>query len=326
MASIHRRRPWQSRDLEETSEARFEEWSRLSRRGMLHSMLVGGAAIGLGLSGRVETAVAFAQDKKKKEAGSENFPAKRNEQFKMDRPLTDELAAARYNNFYEFSKEKRVGGLVKDWDISGWKLEIPGLVENPATFDMDELAKKFPYEERLYRHRCVEAWAMAVPWTGFALKKLLDYVKPKSSAKFVKFVSFDHKKAKGARRSTPGEPFPYTEGLTIAEAANDLTMIVTGIYGHSLPKQHGAPVRMVVPWKYGFKSAKSLVKIELLATRPATFWPAIIPAEYDFTANVDPTTPHPRWSQATEWDIGTKVRKPTLQYNGYGEWVASLYS
>ena len=326
MAFIRRRRPWQSADLRETPEAQFNEWSQLSRRGMLQALLAGGAAaIGVRLVGGAD-ALAFVQSKKKKEAGSEFFPAKRNEEFKLDRPLTDEMAAARYNNFYEFSKEKRVAGLVKDWDIGGWKLEVSGLVEKPTTFDMDELGKQFPYEERLYRHRCVETWAMAVPWTGFPIKKLLDHVRPRASAKFVKFVSFDHTKVKGTRRGTKTEPFPYTEGLTIAEAANDVAMIVTGIYGHPLPKQHGAPVRMVVPWKYGFKSAKSLVKIELVATRPVTFWPAAIPAEYDFLANVDPTTPHPRWSQATEWDIGTKARRPTLPFNGYGEWVASLYS
>ena len=291
---------------------------------MLQAMLAGGAAIGAGLVGAAD-AVAFAQSKKKIEAGLEFFPAKRNEEFKLDRPLTDEMAAARYNNFYEFSTGKRVSGLGKAWDIGDWKLEVSGLVEKPATFDMNELGKQFPYEERLYRHRCVETWYMAVPWTGFPIKTLLNHVKPLAAAKFVKFVSFDHKKVKGTRPGTKSEPFPYTEGLTIAEAANDLAMIVTGIYGKPLPKQHGAPVRMVVPWKYGFKSAKSLVKIELVASRPVTFWPAIIPSGYDFLTNVDPTTPHPRWSQATEWDIGTKARRPTLPYNGYGEWVASLY-
>jgi sulfoxide reductase catalytic subunit YedY len=325
MPFIHRRRTWRLADLRETPEAAFNQWSQLSRRAMLRAMLAGGAAaIGAGLAGGNDN-LAFAQSTKKKESGSEFFPAKRNEEFKLDRPLTDEHAAARYNNFYEFSTGKRVAGLVRDWDISGWKLEVSGLVEKPATFDMDELGKQFPYEERLYRHRCVETWAMAVPWTGFPIKKLLDHVRPRSSAKFVKFVSFDHSKVKGARRGTKSEPFPYTEGLTIAEAANDLAMIVTGIYGKPLPKQHGAPVRLVVPWKYGFKSAKSLVKIELVSARPITFWPAIIPAEYDFIANVDPNTPHPRWSQATEWDIGTKRRVPTLPFNGYGEWVAGLY-
>jgi sulfoxide reductase catalytic subunit YedY len=293
---------------------------------MLQAMLAGGAAaIGAGLAGGT-AARALAQSKKKSESNSPYFPAKRNEEFKLDRPLTDEMAAARYNNFYEFSTGKRIAALVKDWDTSGWKLEVTGLVEKTATFDMDELAKQFPYEERLYRHRCVETWAMAVPWTGFPIRKLLEHVKPLAAAKFVKFVSFDHSKVRGTRRGTKSEPFPYTEGLTIAEAANDLAMIVTGIYGKPLRKEHGAPVRMVVPWKYGFKSAKSLVKIELVAARPITFWPAIIPTEYDFIANVDPSVHHPRWSQATEWDIGTKKRVPTLPFNGYGEWVASLYS
>jgi sulfoxide reductase catalytic subunit YedY len=324
MAFIHRRRPWQIRGLKETAQADFEAWSQIDRRTMLQSLVAGGAAVAMDAVVGLGASAMVAQDKKG-EAGSEYFPAKRNESFKLDRPITDELAAARYNNFYEFSESKRVAPLVKLWDISGWKLEVSGLVEKPTTFDMDDLARKFPYEERLYRFRCVETWAMAVPWTGFALRKLLEYVEPQASANFVKFVSFDHKKAKGTRRGRPGEPWPYTEAVTIDEARNDLAFIVTGIYGHALPKQHGAPVRVALPWKYGFKGAKSIVRIELVAARPATFWPILVPSEYDFIANVDPTVPHPRWSQATEWDIGTKVRRPTLPFNGYGELVASLY-
>jgi sulfoxide reductase catalytic subunit YedY len=276
----------------------------------------------------VEAATVGVQEKRKesKEEGSQYFPAKRNEAFKLDRPLTTEQAAARYNNFYEFSEGKRVAPLVKNWDISGWKVEVTGLVDKPATFDMDELGKMFSYEERLYRFRCVETWAMAVPWTGFPLRLLLNHVKPQSSAQFVKFVSFDHKKAKGTRAGRRGEPWPYTEGLTVAEAANDLAFVVTGIYGHPLPKQHGAPIRMALPWKYGFKGGKSLVRIELVATRPPTFWNSINASEYDFIANVDPRVPHPRWSQAMEWDVGTKERRPTLPFNGYGDFVGSMYT
>jgi sulfoxide reductase catalytic subunit YedY len=324
MASVHRRRRWQLPGLQETPQSDFEAWSRIDRRAMLQAALAGGAAMATnGLMG-IDALAGAVQ--KKKEQTFEHFPAKRNEKYKLDRPLTDEVAASRYNNFYEFTETKRVAGLVKDWDISGWKLEVTGLVDNPTTFDMAELAKAFPYEERLYRFRCVETWAMAVPWTGFEVKKILDYVKPRAGANFVKFVSFDHKKARGTRRGKSYEPWPYTEAVTLAEAQNELAFIATGIYGHPLPKQHGAPVRVVLPWKYGFKGAKSIVRIELVSTMPATFWPTIIPAEYDFLANVNPLMPHPRWSQATEWDIGTKARRPTLPFNGYGDLVAGLYS
>ncbi len=326
MASIHRRQPWQSRDLNETPEDRFIAWSQLNRRDAMRVLAAQGL-VAAGLAGLPsELAAGIQADPKNgKEPGSEFFPAKRNEQFKLGRPITDEKAAAAYNNFYEFSTGKRVAALVKDWQIGDWKLEVAGMVEKPATFSMDDLGRKFPYEERLYRHRCVETWSMAVPWAGFPLHKLMEQVKPLASARFVKFVSFDHTKVKSARRGTRAEPFPYTEGMTISEAANELTMIVTGIYGKPLPKQHGAPVRLVIPWKYGFKSAKSLVRIEFLATRPPTFWNSYAPQEYSFEANVDPTISHPRWPQTMEWDIGNKARRPTLPFNGYGEWVASLY-
>jgi sulfoxide reductase catalytic subunit YedY len=328
MPIIHRRPSWQLPGLRETPPDVLEQWTKVNRRGLLRSLVAGGAAAALGLSGEAaHAAAALFQDKKKADSGSPFFPAERNAEFRVDeRPLTDELAASRFNNFYEFSTGKRVASLVKDWDISGWKLDVAGLVNEPTTFDMDELGKAFAYEERLYRFRCVETWAMTVPWTGFPLKKLMDRVKPQAGAKFVKFVSFDHKKAKGTRRATASEPWPYVEALTIEEASNDLAMIVTGIYGHPLPKQHGAPVRLIVPWKYGFKSGKSLARIEFVSSRPATFWPTIIPAEYDFLANVNPAKPHPRWSQATEWDVGTKARRQTLPFNGYGDLVASLYA
>lgn len=326
MAFIHRRRAWQLCGLTETPESSIERWMDLDRRDFMKSLLCGGAA-GLIASLGGNAAAGPTQDKKTKDPGSQVFPAPRNESYRIEGKLTDEMAAARYNNFYEFSTGKRVSGLVKDWDIGDWKLEVSGLVEKPTTFGMDDLASQFTFEERLYRFRCVETWAMTVPWTGFPLKQLIDRVKPQAGAKFVKFVSFDHKKAKGTRRTVgTGEPWPYTEAMTLAEANNELTMIVTGIFGHSLPKQHGAPVRVIIPWKYGFKGAKSIVRIEFVSTRPSTFWPTIIPAEYDFLANVDPTVPHPRWSQATEWDVGTRARRPTLPFNGYGDLVASLYS
>jgi sulfoxide reductase catalytic subunit YedY len=325
-AFIHQPRPGRLRGLSETPEERVLAWAAIDRRTLFRAAIAASAgASGFGWWRRVEAALAAVQDKQP-QFGKEFFPAKRNDQFKLHRPITSEQAAGRYNNFYEFTTEKRVAPAVKYWEPTEWTLEVGGLVQRPAKFDVETLGKTFPYEERLYRHRCVETWSMAVPWVGFPLSRLLDHVRPLASARFVRFISFDHTKIKGSRRNTRGEPFPYTEGLTIAEAANELAMIVTGMYGHPLWKQHGAPVRLVVPWKYGFKSAKSLVKIELTDRQPATFWNTLIPPEYDFEANVNPAVAHPRWSQAMEWDIGTRARRPTQIYNGYGEWVASLYS
>ena len=202
--------------------------------------------------------------------------------------------------------------------------DMPMTHSGPRRFDIDELVRSVDLEERLYRFRCVEAWAMAVPWTGFPLAELIKKIEPLSSAKFVRFVTF-LKPDVASNQSPSSGPWPYTEALTMAEATNELTLIATGIYGHALPKQHGAPLRLVVPWKYGFKSIKSIVKIDFTADRPATFWNSNRPSEYDFTANVDPNTPHSRWSQATEKLIDTGELRPTLPYNGYGEWVAKLY-
>jgi sulfoxide reductase catalytic subunit YedY len=186
------------------------------------------------------------------------------------------------------------------------------------------VVRAFPLEERLYRHRCVEAWAMAVPWTGFPLAALLKQAEPQPGARYVRFESFD-RPAETSRQSGRSDPWPYTEGLTLAEATNELAFIATGMYGHALLKQHGAPVRLVVPWKYGFKSAKSIVRIELTAEKPATFWNTVSPHEYGFEANVDPAVPHPRWSQAAERMLGTREVRETQRFNGYGEWVGNLY-
>ena len=256
------------------------------------------------------------------------FPAARNPAFaEVDRPLTAETAAARYCNFYEFSSTKQVWRWVAPFRPNPWALEVAGLVAKPRTFDIDDLLHTFAasLEERAYRHRCVEAWAMAVPWTGFPLAALLRRVEPLPEARFVRFTSFD-RPAEAGRQADRSEPWPYTEGLTLAEAGNELAFLAVGMYGHPLLKQHGAPVRLVVPWKYGFKSAKSVVRIELTADQPATFWNTLGPREYDFTANVNPAVPHPRWSQATERMLGTGEVRPTQLYNGYGEWVAGLYA
>ncbi|MGL5096234.1 MAG: protein-methionine-sulfoxide reductase catalytic subunit MsrP, partial [Planctomycetia bacterium] len=243
-----------------------------------------------------------------------------------DRPLTDQAAVARHVNYYEFSPIK-----VGTWrkaavlPVRPWTLTVDGLVGKPKTFDVDELAKLFGDEQRVYRHRCVETWAMVVPWSGFPLRKILEYVEPKASASYVRFVTADVQALTGV--APPGGfPWPYEEGLTLPEAMNELSFLATGFYGEPIFKQNGAPVRLVLPWKYGFKSAKSLVKIELTDRRPDTFWNTAAPHEYGFYANVDPAVDHPRWSQKTEWMIDTREQFPTKPYNGYGEWVAKLYT
>lgn len=254
------------------------------------------------------------------------YPVNRNERYSVDRPMTAEAVAASYNNFYEFTTTKEeVWKLAWRLQTEPWKIDVGGEIHRPRTFDIDDLVKSMPLEERVYRFRCVEAWSMVVPWVGFPFKALIDAVQPTSQAKYVRMVTFLNKEQAPGQKQ-PWYPWPYYEGLTMAEAMNELTLLVTGIYGHPLPKQHGAPIRLITPWKYGFKSIKSIVKIEFVRKRPPTFWNTVSPNEYDFWANVDPEVPHPRWSQATERVIPTGARIPTLKYNGYGEDVAYLYA
>lgn len=244
---------------------------------------------------------------------------------RVDRPLTALEAVARHVNFYEFNPYK-IGTWRKAAALPThpWDVTVRGLVHKPTTFTIDELEKAMGLEQRVYRHRCVEAWAMVVPWVGFPLRKLMDYVQPMARAKYVRFRSFD---VEALTKIAPpdGFPWPYTEGLTIAEAANELAFLATGAYGERLLKQNGAPIRLVAPWKYGFKSAKSLVSIEFTETKPETFWNVSVPHEYGFFANVNPAVDHPRWSQKREYMIDTKAYHPTRLYNGYEKWVASLY-
>jgi sulfoxide reductase catalytic subunit YedY len=230
-----------------------------------------------------------------------------------------------YNNFYEFSTDKQaVARLAEDFTTEPWTVEVSGLVNNPKTFGVDDLLKMFPQEERIYRLRCVEAWSMVIPWNGFPLASLLKEVEPTSDAKFVRF------EAAAKRDEMPGlkSPFydwPYQEGLRLDEAMNDLTLLATGLYGEMMPNQNGAPIRLVVPWKYGFKSIKSIVKIELVDYQPDTLWNTAAPNEYGFYSNVNPNVSHPRWSQASERRIGELGRRETLMFNGYADEVAYLY-
>ena len=238
--------------------------------------------------------------------------------------LTDIEVIKTYNNYYEFSLSKdRVYEISKDFKTDPWSVEVYGLVENPTTFSMQDILEQFEQEERIYRLRCVEGWSMVIPWVGFPLAKLLDVVKPTQDAKYVRFqTKADFEQMPGLEANFP---WPYQEGLRLDEAMNDLTILATGIYNEPLSPSNGAPIRLVVPWKYGFKSGKSLIKIELVSEMPSTFWNLIAPNEYGFYSNVNPDVPHPRWSQATERRIGELQRRPTLKFNGYEEEVAYLY-
>jgi len=246
--------------------------------------------------------------------------------FRVNEPETSLADITHYNNFYEFSTDKEgVAAAAAEFKTQGWQVAVGGLVRNPRTFDLDDLLKLSPPEERVYRMRCVEAWSMVVPWAGFSLSKLLAVVEPLSGAKYVAFETLlDPRRMPGQLSGVLN--WPYVEGLRLDEAMHPLTLLASGIYGRALPPQDGAPIRLVVPWKYGFKGIKSIVKINLVAAQPRTTWNEAAPNEYGFYANVNPEVDHPRWSQATEQRIGESGRRPTLKFNGYGEQVAQLYA
>ena len=240
-------------------------------------------------------------------------------------PLNTLEQITNYNNYYEFSTDKQaVAALSADYPISPWTVEVGGLVNNPGTYDMDDLRNMFDIEERIYRLRCVEAWSMVIPWQGFPLADLLTVVEPTSQAQYVRFETvLDPERMPG--QQNPWYEWPYVEGLRIDEAMNPLAILSTGLYGQDLLPQNGAPIRLVVPWKYGFKSIKSIVKIDLVAEEPTSLWMAAAGHEYGFYANVNPDVNHPRWSQASERRIGERGRRQTLPFNGYADQVAYLY-
>ena len=239
--------------------------------------------------------------------------------------LTPFESITNYNNFYEFSTSKEaVASLAKDFKTSPWTVAVGGLVNKPKTYGIEDLLKKFTQQERIYRLRCVEAWSMVIPWMGFPIAELLKEVEPTSQAKYVRFETlYDPEQLPG--QDSAWYTWPYVEGLRLDEAMNDLAILGTGLYGKPLPPQDGAPIRLVVPWKYGFKSIKSIVKIDLVEEQPTSLWMAAAPNEYGFYANVNPAVDHPRWSQASERRIGEFGRRPTLPFNGYEKEVASLY-
>ena len=249
--------------------------------------------------------------------------------FGTDEERTSYEAITTYNNFYEFSTDKEgPSELAKDFESRPWTLSVEGEAGKPQVWDVDELIKQFPPEERIYRLRCVEAWSMVVPWVGFQLSELIKASEPTSRAKYVRFETLvDEERMPGQRRGIFGYTldWPYVEGLRMDEAMNPLTILGVGLYGEILPGQNGAPIRLVVPWKYGFKSIKSIVKISFVEEEPPTSWNMAIPHEYGFYSNVNPAVDHPRWSQATERRIGEFFKRDTLVLNGYPE-AASLYS
>jgi sulfoxide reductase catalytic subunit YedY len=306
------RKSWELNDLEETPESVF-----LNRRQLMAGMGAI-AAIG-GIGGFSAGSVMAAED-----PSASLYPFKRNENFVLDRDLTPEKVNSTYNNFYEFGSHKQISKAAQKLRVRPWTLTIDGMVEKPVELGIDDLIAKMPLEERLYRHRCVEAWSMTVPWSGFSLKSLVDFAKPLSGAKFVRFETFLDKSMASGQGQT-WYPWPYVEGVTLAEARNDLAFMVTGAYGKPLAKQFGSPLRLALPWKYGFKSIKSIVKISFTDEAPKSFWQEVGPSEYGFYANVNPKVDHKRWSQATERVLHTGKRVPTLLFNGYGEQVAGLY-
>ena len=253
------------------------------------------------------------------------YPVTRDERFEYGRSETDRIAAARYTNFYEFTRFKNVFKHVKKFRPYPWQITVSGLCRNEIKIDIDEFYRRYASEfrERQYRHRCVETWAMTIPWTGIPLSRLLKDADPLPQANHVKFETFNRPEEAGQQKADK-YPWPYTEGLTLPEAMSELTLLATGVYGRPLIKQHGAPIRLVVPWQYGFKSIKSIVNIELTDHEPPTFWSTLNPEAYPFQSNVNPDVPRP-WPQHTEWMLGTKERFPTRMFNGYGEYVADLY-
>tara|TARA_B110000196_G_scaffold119424_1_gene103696 strand:+ start:53 stop:1039 length:987 start_codon:yes stop_codon:yes gene_type:complete len=260
------------------------------------------------------------------------YPAIENKEFNLEevdikggiRNLTDENSVTSYNNYYEFGTTKNIKRAANKLITSPWNISFKGLIDNEFEIDIDDLINKISLEERVYKLRCVEAWSMVVPWSGFSLKSIIKMAQPKSKAKFLVMKTFfDPDNVKSQRQDW--FPWPYTEVITIDEAMNDLAFIATGVYGKSLPNQNGSPLRLVIPWKYGFKSIKSIVSFEFVSDRPKTFWEEIQPKEYGFWANVNPLVKHPRWSQAQDKDIGSNRMYETKIYNGYGKWVANLY-
>ena len=309
---IKRAKGWELAERLATPESSY-----LNRRELVRAMGLGAITLGVPAAALAQSAGA--------DPSTKYYPAKRNEKYGDPRPLTEEKLATTYNNYYEFGSDKSIWRAAQKLPIRPWTIKIGGMVEKPFEIAFDDLLAKMQLEERVYRFRCVETWSMVVPWTGFPLKALVDLARPLGSAKYLEM------KTASLPAVMPGMkeafyPWPYTDGLAIDEAANELAFIATGLYGKPLPKQDGAPLWLVTPWKYGFKQVKSIVSIDFVEKQPATFWESLAADEYGFWANINPQVAHPRWSQAMEKPLGSSERVPTQLYNGYGEQVAGLYA
>src|SRR5712692_1159909 len=313
---VRKRKPAEAPEREVTPESDY-----LGRRRLLQAAAAGfaGLASSLGTASGSRAAVPAA--------ALRPLPAPRNPKYKVEgREISPEAVTGGFNNYYEFTLEKqRVAQLAEQFQSRPWQIEVRGLVEKPQKFDVDDLLKRFPLEERVYRLRCVEAWSIVVPWTGFPLAKFVEWAQPTAKAKYLRMVSFLRPGQCPGQREQTWYPWPYFEGLRLDEAANEVAFVVVGSYGHILPNSNGSPLRLAVPWKYGYKSIKAITVFEFTDKQPHTFWNTLAPNEYDFLSNVNPAKPHPRWSQATEEDVATRKRIPTLPYNGYSEYVAHLY-
>ena len=315
---IRTKRGWELPEAAATPAHVFRGRRRLIKAAAAGPLLLAAAPLlGIGAGpARGETAPA--------DPSAGLYPVARNPRYTVARPLTAAEYVTSYNNFYEFGSHKGIAAAAAKLPIRPWTVTLDGMVERPQTLAIDDLLARMPLEERLYRHRCVEAWSMTVPWSGFPLAALVALARPLGGARYLRMQGFhDPKVAPGQKQVW--YPWPYIEGLTMAEATNDLAFIVTGLYGKPVPRQNGAPLRLAVPWKYGFKSIKSIVRFTFTDKRPSTFWESFQGNEYGFWANVNPKVPHPRWSQATEKVLGTDERVPTRIFNGYGEFVADLY-
>ena len=318
MALVRVPRSWEIRENLVTAESAY-----LNRRHFLKTTAAIGGSLFLngGLQAESEEAVSD------RDAVQALYPPEWNPAYSVHLPMTEEAVAGRYNNFYEFTTIKeKVYEVAQSFETYPWTIELDGHCENKGRFDVDALIRQFGIEERVYRFRCVEAWAMVVPWSGFPLHKLIDFAMPTDKAQYVCMYAFFRSEEATGQKKQNWYPWPYFEGMRLDEARNELAVMATGIYGKEMPVQHGAPIRLVVPWKYGYKSIKSVVKIEFSRRQPDTFWNTLSPREYDFWSNVNPAVPHPRWSQATELMIGSGERLQTLKYNGYRKQVEHLYS
>jgi sulfoxide reductase catalytic subunit YedY len=317
-----RRREWEIAESRVTPESIF-----LNRRALILAggLLAAGALVGVARSrGAGSGAASFPAASPVVDPSRALYPAARNPRYGAARAVTPEEINTTNNSFYEFGRSRNIAREAEALAIRPWTVRIDGLVEREFTLGIDDLLRRVTLEERVYRHRAVEGWSMVVPWTGFPLKALVEMAKPLGSAKYLRLESFDDPAMASGQRQV-WYPWPYVEGLTMAEATHDLALVVTGAYGKPVAKSMGAPIRVHLPWKYGFKSAKSLVRFSFVEDRPVTFRQALNPHEYGFWANVNPEVPHPRWSQATERDIGTGEIQPTRLFNGYADTVAGLY-